>query len=252
MTQLLVSVKNVEETLIALDAGVDIIDLKDPENGALGALDLAMSAQIVTKTQHFNDLNANKNRHFSSVLTSATVGEHHLNLDGLMDSIVQRVKLNIDIVKVAVSTLETMQNWQNQFNLQHITAVNTDVKLVAVFFADQKIDLMLLEKLTSLGFCGAMLDTSAKHKNLLEICNIQTLQAFTQLCQKNALKSGLAGSLKPQHIEFLCAINPFYIGFRGGVCEADARNKSLNMDKLVKVKKLLQEHNKFNDLARQA
>ena len=37
MTQLLVSVKNVEETFIALDAGVDIIDLKDPANGALGA-----------------------------------------------------------------------------------------------------------------------------------------------------------------------------------------------------------------------
>ena len=47
MTQLLISVKNVEETLIALEAGVDIIDLKDPENGALGALDIATSKSIL-------------------------------------------------------------------------------------------------------------------------------------------------------------------------------------------------------------
>ena len=50
MTQLLISVKNVKETLIALDAGVDIIDLKDPDNGALGALDVDTSAIKVSST----------------------------------------------------------------------------------------------------------------------------------------------------------------------------------------------------------
>jgi len=40
MTQLLISVTNVEEAQIALNSGADFIDLKDPNGGALGALPL--------------------------------------------------------------------------------------------------------------------------------------------------------------------------------------------------------------------
>lgn len=248
MTQLLVSVRSVEEAIIALEAGVDIIDLKDPENGALGALDLVLSTQIMHQIQQHN---INNSDDFLPVNVSATVGEHHFDMESLINSILERALINIDIIKVAISTFERISNWQNHFDMQKISDVKPDIKLVAVFFADQKIDLIQLEILKKLGFYGAMLDTSAKHQNLFEICTIPHLQMFTQYCQKNALKSGLAGSLKPQHIERLTAIGPSYIGFRGGVCEADARNKSLVMNKVVKVKKLLHEHNKFNHLARQ-
>lgn len=248
MTQLLVSVKSVEEALIALEAGVDIIDLKDPENGALGALDLALSTQIVRQIQQHN---INMMNDSLPVNVSATVGEHHIDMESLINSILERALIKVDIIKVAISTFEIISNWQNYLDIQKIIDVNPDIKLVAVFFADQKIDLIQLELLKKLGFYGAMLDTSAKHQNLFEICTIPRLQMFTQYCQKNALKSGLAGSLKPQHIECLTTIDPSYIGFRGGVCEADARSNSLVMNKVVKVKKLLYEHNKFNHLARQ-
>ena len=250
MTQLLVSVKNVEETLIALNAGVDIIDLKDPANGALGALDLATSAKIVAKTLQYNQLKRMNDPDFLPILTSATVGEQHNDLSHLMKSVMQRLAINVDIIKIAVNSLETIPNWQISFDMQAITAAKADAKLVAVFFADQEVNLSLLEILSKLGFYGAMLDTSSKQHDLLSICTTQTLQTFTQSCKKNALKSGLAGSLKPQHIECLSEISPFYIGFRGGVCESDARNNALMMHKVVKVKKLLQKHNKLNDLAR--
>lgn len=252
MTQLLISVKSIEEALTALNAGVDIIDLKDPDNGALGALDLALSVQIVSVAQQYNRLNINNDRNFSPILTSATVGEHHLSMDNLMNSVLERALINIDIIKVAVSTLEAISNWQDQFDMQKITDIKPDIKLIAVFFADQKVDFMQLNALKNMGFYGAMLDTSAKHQDLLEVYTMQTLQMFTQLCQKNALKSGLAGSLKSQHIAQLSTIYPCYIGFRGGVCEAGMRHKNLLLNKIIEVKKLLQEHNKFNDLARQS
>ena len=47
VTQLLVSVKNLAEAKIALAADVDIIDLKNPADGALGALSAEDIAQIV-------------------------------------------------------------------------------------------------------------------------------------------------------------------------------------------------------------
>lgn len=252
MTRLLVSVKDEQEAAIALRAGVDIIDLKDPANGALGALDLALSAKIIHQTQRHNKLNIGVKHDYKPVLTSATVGEHHTQLSSLMASILDRVTISVDMIKIAVSTLEGLENWQQQFDAREIIAQTPRIKLIAVFFADTKIDLSLLETLSNMGFYGAMLDTSQKQNSLLDICSKQTLQMFTHLCQINALKSGLAGSLKPQHIASLGDIFPSYIGFRGGVCEAGARNNSLLEDKIVIVKKMLQEHNKFNDLARQS
>ena len=40
MTRMLASVCTIKEAQIVLREGVDIIDLKDPKSGALGALDL--------------------------------------------------------------------------------------------------------------------------------------------------------------------------------------------------------------------
>ena len=239
MTQLLISIKNVEETKIALDAGVDIIDLKDPNVGALGALNVPISQRIMQFINQYIRLNPTK----KCPIISATVGEDHPNLAALLQNIDVRIKMGIDIIKVAPSEL---------FNLTDLQLDN--VKLIAVFFADsdflnQNFDLNLLQKLKKNGFYGAMIDTHQKHQNLMEICTTETLQLFTKMCDQNELTSGLAGSLKPQHIENIKHVNPSYIGFRGGACEDNVRNSGLMAEKINKIKKLLHEHNKFNDSA---
>lgn len=232
MTQLLISVRNVEEALIALETSVDLIDLKDPENGALGALDLKISEQILQLVKQYRQLNPAQ-----FPLTSATVGENHMNFACLQKAINSRVEMGLDIIKVAVSDLLYEDFTINDFD---------QVKLIAVFFADQSIDLSLLEKLKKSGFYGAMLDTQNKTQNLLEICTLSNLKMFTQACQNQSLKSGLAGSLQPQHVEKLVDIYPSYIGFRGGVCENNSRINELMPDKIVNMKNLLQQHNKLN------
>lgn len=242
MTQLLISVKNVEETLIALESGVDIIDLKDPNIGALGALDIETSREILQKVHQYKLLSHQQ----TFALTSATVGENHATLNNLINEIDARVKIGIDIIKISVSSLlsDTGSFVDDQL-MTHISS-SKQVKFIAVFFADQSVDLTLLKKLKHHGFYGAMIDTHKKQPNLLEICTSSTLQMFTQECHKNDLKSGLAGSLKPQHVEALAAINPSYIGFRGGVCAEGIRKNGLMQDKVVNVQILLQEHNKIN------
>ena len=235
MTQLLISVKNKHETKLALAADVDIIDLKDPSNGALGALDLHATKEIVRLVNGCKPV-------------SATVGELHTSVDALILDIKARADAGVDIVKIAVSDLFQAVDFYEKIQ----TLTKAGVKIVAIFFADSQIDLSLLPKWQQAGFYGAMLDTKIKkvtHCKQIDLLSLQTksaLQLFTQLCHQHQLLSGLAGSLKPQHIESLIDINPTYIGFRGGVCENLLRTNGLNQAKMQEVQKMLRNGNKNN------
>ena len=128
---------------------------------------------------------------------------------------------------------------------------NAGVKIVAVFFADENMDLTLLETLQNMGFYGAMLDTKNKQYDLLALQTNEALHQFTQLCNKYHLKSGLAGSLKTQHIDRLMEFNPIYIGFRGGVCDNYHRQSALSLNKVIEIKNMLRTHNKLNAKAQE-
>ena len=229
MTQLLISVKNVAEALMALDAGADIIDLKDPNIGALGALDEEVSVQIVQAINR-------------RATISATIGEQHATLNALIASIEARAKLGVDIVKIATSQFFD----EPEFLLEIVQLTNKGIKIVAVLFADEPIELNLLKKCQQIGCFGAMLDTNDKQQNLLQVQTQSDLQTFTQKCNQYQLQSGFAGSLRPQDIANLLKFNPTFIGFRGGVCENNVRKSSLSSSKMLEVKKMLHERNKIN------
>jgi len=229
MTQLLISVKNVEEALLALGAGADIIDLKDPEIGALGALGLNEAEQIARAIN-------------GRSLLSATVGEYHMSVNELIGDINSYAKLGVNIIKIAVSKLFYDANFFAEIS----KLTDAGVKIVAVFFADENMDLTLLETLQKTGFYGAMLDTKNKQFDLLELQTNEALHQFTRLCKKYHLKSGLAGSLKPQYVDGLMEFNSIYIGFRGGVCENSIRQSALSLNKVIEIKNMLRRHNKLD------
>ena len=233
MTQLLISVKNLEEAKLAFAAGVDIIDLKDPNEGALGALDLTLTKQIVQQVK-------------GEAIVSATVGELHACIEALVTDIQSRADVGIDIVKIAMSGLFM----QDRFFDEITPLTKKGIKLVAVFFADDATDLDILPKLKNAGFYGAMLDTRNKRKTLLQVQSLQALHLFTQQCRYSKLRSGLAGSLQPQHIDLLKELNPTYLGFRGGVCENAQRKSNLNDSKMLQVINMLRDDNKNSEKAR--
>lgn len=233
MMQLLISVKNSEEAMIALAANVDIIDLKDPSQGALGALDLDSTREIVRKV-------------YGHSLISATVGELHTSIDELVADIQLRANAGVDIVKIAVSDLFYQANFYDAVT----QLTKAGVRIVVVFFADEEIDITLLPALKKAGVYGAMLDTKNKHINLLQAQSQQALLFFTQQCRIYEIKSGLAGSLQPQHIDLLTVINPTYVGFRGGVCENAQRKSSLDELKVRHLVNLLRNDNKNRTKAR--
>jgi (5-formylfuran-3-yl)methyl phosphate synthase len=232
MTQLLISVKNSDEAMLALAAEVDIIDLKDPNIGALGALDLIVTKEIV-------DL-VNGKKLANVIQVSATIGEQHITVAELIADIQARADIGVDIIKIVVSDLFQAIDFYDE-----ITKITkTGIKIVAIFFADETVDLTLLPALKNAGFYGAMLDTQNKHQHLLAFQAKSQLQQFIKLCEQHQLASGLAGSLQPQHIDLLLEINPTYIGFRGGVCENSQRKSTLNGAKVNDVQNMLRNGNK--------
>lgn len=226
MTQLLISVKNLEESRIARYANADVIDLKDPSVGALGALDVTVVSQIV------QDVNGR-------VLLSATVGEGHATIDALIHDIALYASLGVDVVKIAVSDL-----FQQVDFVSAIKKLTTqEIKIVAVFFANEPLDFSLLSKLKNSGFYGAMLDTQLKETSLLELQTTETLEKFISDCKQHMIISGLAGSVDKTHIDQLLMLNPNFIGMRGGVCNQQDRTSMLVEGEIHKIKTLLFKYN---------
>ena len=230
MTQLLTSVKNVDEAMIASYAGINLIDLKDPATGALGALTVETIAAIVDRLS--------KERK-PTVMLSATVGEGHASLEALIADIETYSQLGLDIIKIAVTNLFLEERFFDEIEV----LTNHGVRLVAVFFAEEDVNLGLIAQMAKVGFYGVMLDTQYKQRSLLAVKSAAELSTFVTHGKKNQLVTGLAGSINAQHIATLTQYQPDFIGMRGGLCEGDSRTEKLCDDRLHHAKKMLFKYN---------
>ncbi|MGB8338380.1 MAG: (5-formylfuran-3-yl)methyl phosphate synthase [Burkholderiales bacterium] len=223
-TKLLASVMNLEEAHIALDGGADIIDLKNPLAGALGALPLDDIREIVKMINNLRPV-------------SATIGDLPMDEKIICAAVEATANTGVDYVKIG---------FFKSVNLRAcITALSPlaqQHKLIAVLFADQQPDFSLLDDLANAGFHGVMLDTADKQKGSLRdhIQPIDLIQ-FIFISHKRNFLCGLAGSLCIDDVIDLIALKPDYIGFRGALCERRVREHKF------KAEKLLMLHNIFTE-----
>lgn len=225
-TQLLISVINLDEAQIALENGADLIDLKDPNTGALGALPTSVVQSVVAYVKQTHPSN----------LTSATVGDVPMQADLLRESVTKMLETKVDYIKIGF--FEAADYQASLHALSHFARLRA--KLIAVLFAEKTYPDTLIAAIKQAGFVGVMLDTAEKNgRSLLEHVDDTMLLGFVQNTVKNDLIFGLAGSLKSQHIAQLKKLNPTYLGFRGGVCESSLRTLSINPEKIQQIKKVL-------------
>ena len=86
MTLFLASVRDEAEAAIALLAGADIIDLKEPRRGALGALDRETTRSIVSLIG-------------GRVPVSATIGDLPMHPETIGDAVLEKAACGVDYVK---------------------------------------------------------------------------------------------------------------------------------------------------------
>jgi len=223
MTQLLISVTSVDEALMALEFGTDIIDLKDPARGALGALPIQTIKDILDVVN-------------SQKIVSATIGDIGMQPKLLIPAVVAIVELNVDYIKIGFLPSDDTQLCLNA--LQPI--VLSGAKLIAVLFAEFKYDVDLIQAIKAAGFIGIMLDTAEKNGlSLFDHFTQQQCKIFAQQVSEVDLVFGLAGSLKLEHIAQARLIKPHYIGLRGGVCLNNQRQLVLDPKKILAIRNAL-------------
>ncbi len=221
--QLLASVTSVNEAQLALDADVDIIDLKNPTEGALGALSLKAIQQIVALID-------------KRKLVSATIGD--LLMDPLLiEPAVQAIsETGVDIVKIGFFGSEEHLACAVALKKQILNGT----KVVAVLFADQCPNFDFMDNLKAIGFYGVMLDTADKSSGgLLNNLSLEDLYTFTQKAKSLNLVSGLAGSLMVNDIPLLKRCYPDYLGFRGALCDSLNRRSEIVLNQVLNVKDTL-------------
>ena len=227
-TQLLISVTTIEEAQIALENGADIIDLKEPSLGALGALPIETIQAVVIYVKNTKDAGAK--------LTSATIGDLPMQPELLLAQVAKLAKTGVDIIKIGFFQADDYQPCLDA--LKPVTKAG--IRLIAVFFAETIYPKDLVAAIKNAGFMGVMLDTAKKNGlTLLDYYSQEQRVAFAKTVFKNDLELGLAGSLKLQHVPIIKEINPSYIGFRGGVCDDNQRQLALDASKIKAVRKIV-------------
>lgn len=213
MTKWLASVKSLEEAESLTEHLPDILDMKNPSQGALGAL----STQTVT------DIVQWVNRR---CLTSATVGDLMMQPDILSAAITLMASTQVDYVKIGlfddpdliycIAALEAT-----------ITALKTPV--IAVMFADQLPQQAMIKQLADTGFSGVMLDTAQKAGlRLSDHLSMDQLEQFVTDAKSAGLLCGLAGALKIEDISTLRCLGADYLGFRSALCQQHKRTNQLD------------------------
>lgn len=207
MTGMLASVADLAEARLAADAGVDIIDLKNPAAGALGALPVAEVARIVAALGKARPV-------------SATVGDLPMEPGTVVPAVAAMAATGVDYVKIGCFP---GGDWAGV--LQGLKPLaEQGIRLVAVLFGDAAPGLEWVQALAQAGFAGAMLDTADKTKGSLRmLCEPEYLREFVAATRRHGLLCGLAGSLRVADVPSLLALAPDYLGFRGALCGGDRK-----------------------------
>lgn len=224
--RLLASVTSEAEACLAAAHGADIVDCKNPAEGALGALAHETVAAIRKAVP-------------SEVPISATIGDLPPEPHVLLEAAQRMAATGADIVKIGF-----FPGGDAMAAIRYLgTHLAQEMPLVAVLMADRPLTLDWVRALGEAGFAGVMLDTATKDgRTLLDHKSQPELKAFLAAARDARLLAGLAGSLRLAQIPGLLTLEPDVLGFRGALCSALNRTGALDAEALAAVRAAIPVH----------
>jgi uncharacterized protein (UPF0264 family) len=233
MTRFLASVRDSCEAEIVLAAGADIVDLKEPAQGALGAVAPKTIATCVARIA-------------GRAPVSATVGDLPLQPDIVCAAVAATDALRVDDVKLGVMT----PGGDPDACFAALSRLDRRAGLILVFFADAMPSFDPAYAAHRVGARGVMLDTAGKKATeaLPDLMPQDEIARFVNSGREAGLKVGLAGSLRANHVKALLALRPDILGFRGALCREGFRDCPLDSAACAEIRALIPTANLEKDV----
>lgn len=202
----MVSVRSGAEARLALAGGADLIDVKEPTRGALGAAAPAVWADVLDCVA-------------GAVPTSVALGEIGESRDSAFPAPLARFQYAKWGLAHTCQDAAWLANWARR-----LAELPPGVTPVAVVYADwphaeSPPPEEIIEAAAGLG-CGAVLfDTFDKRRGgLLDHLSGEQLDCLADAARRGGLRVVFGGSLDPQTIPRVLPLQPDYVAVRGAVC----------------------------------
>lgn len=236
---LLISPINNEEAKESIEGGADIVDVKNPKEGSLGA-------NFPWVIKEIRDLTP------EDKLVSATLGDVpykpgtvSLAALGALVSGANYIKVGLYGTKNYDEAVEVMK-----YVTKTVKDENKDAIVVAAGYADaHRVGAVSPWEIPKIakdsGADVAMLDTAVKDgKTLFDYLDVDDLEKFINEIKNLGLKSALAGSVKKDQIKELHEIGCDIVGIRGAACRGGDRNTGkIHRDAVKELKNLIDNLN---------
>jgi len=231
---LLISVTTPDEVAAAVQGGADIIDVKNPAEGALGANFPPIIRQVRQVTP-------------AHLPVSAALGDVP-NLPGTV-ALAALGAASCGVQYVKVGLMGPRHGAEAIYLLRHVCHAvrefGPQIQVIATAYADApKVNALPPLELPAVtaeaGAQGCMLDTAVKGGgNLFANLDDAQLVRFVHQCRQLDLLSALAGSLAPADVPHISAIGPDIVGFRTAACQGDRVHGRVDADKVRQLKMLV-------------
>jgi len=164
-------------------------------------------------------------RHAAQLPVSATIGDCW-DLPGTMPARVRGLtEAGVAFVKIGLFA----RNLRPEFEDALADAVAIASHVLAVCFAEDPPSTAQIHRLADLGLHGVMLDTADKRGGSLATrLSEARIGSFVATARARGLLTGLAGSLRAEDVPAMLEHRPDYLGFRGALCRARAREDTID------------------------
>jgi Uncharacterized protein conserved in archaea len=226
MTGLLVSVRSAAEAETALAGGADLIDIKEPRRGSLGAATPEVWDQVRRVVA-------------GQTPVSAALGElSELRTDDLAKA------AGLSFVKVGLAGCDQRDDWAVHWT-RVMRLLPAGVRPVAVAYADWRsarspAATEFLPVAAHLHAPFLLIDTFDKSAGrLLDHLGIDELAILTEQAARHEIRLVLAGSLDESAIHRLAPLRPAYFAVRGAACGGQ-RTQAIQLDRVKRLVEVVQ------------
>ncbi len=233
--KLLISPKNITESKEAIKGGTDIIDIKNPEEGSLGA-------SFPWKIKQIKKIMPD------DIEISATLGDLP-NLAGTASLAAYGLaSMNLDYIKAGIKGSKNVKDAVNLMKSikRSVDEISQNTKIVVAGYGDAKnFGGLSPDEIIKVAIKSnadiVMLDTLIKDKkSLLQHQTLDNLHFFVEKAHKNDLLVALAGSLSKEDIYKLINLDCDFLGVRTAVCKNhDRLEGNIQYEKIKEIKQLI-------------